>query len=196
MAFFKFLKKERKAATEELDLPPVPPPLEDFDQPPSFDFPDLDKEKLPEAEEPSFEFPEAEPQADIPEEMPEFSIPEEEMPASIFPSISAPSETAVPEQISEEPELLETTPKIEKSLYQERRILPTRREVYVNVNQFRAVVSDINEIRRDLRSSDEALIKLESIKTAKEKSFEKVKSQFDDLQKKLIFIDKTIFKGE
>ena len=188
---------------DDLDLPPAPPSLEGFDQPPSLDFPDLEKETLPEAEEPSFDFPDQEPQGGMPE-MPEFPVPQEEMPASTFPHISAPPETenVASEHISEEPELPEDTPKIERTFFQEKRIPQTRREVhtqrdvYIRVNQFRAMVSDINSIRRDLRNSEEVLIKLEGIKTAKEKSYEKAKLHFDDLQKKLIFIDKTLFKGE
>ena len=49
--------------------------------------------------------------------------------------------------------------------------------------------------RNDLRKSEEALMKFENIKNAKDKSFDKVKSSLEDLQKKLIFIDKTLFKG-
>ena len=51
-------------------------------------------------------------------------------------------------------------------------------------------------IRSDLRKSEEALLKLEQMKGAKDRSYDKFKASLDDLQKKLIFIDKTLFKGD
>ena len=48
----------------------------------------------------------------------------------------------------------------------------------------------------NLKKSEEALMKMESIKNAKDKSFDNVKSSLEDLQRKLIFVDKTLFKGE
>ena len=51
-------------------------------------------------------------------------------------------------------------------------------------------------MRSDLKKSEEVLNKLEGIKNSKDKSFDKMRASLDDLQKKLIFIDKTLFKGE
>ena len=73
---------------------------------------------------------------------------------------------------------------------------PTARTVYVRVEDFKAMLGTINIIRNDLRKSDEALMKLESIKNSKDKSFDRIKLHLDDLQKKLIFVDKTLFEEE
>ena len=68
--------------------------------------------------------------------------------------------------------------------------------MYVRVDKFKAALQNIGIIRGNLRKSEEAVMKLENIKNAKDRSFDKVKSSLDDLQKKLIFVDKTLFKGE
>ncbi len=70
------------------------------------------------------------------------------------------------------------------------------REIYVRIDKFKATLGGINSIRSDLRKSEETLVKLENIKSSKDKSLDTVKSCMEDLQKKLIFIDKTLFKGE
>ena len=50
--------------------------------------------------------------------------------------------------------------------------------------------------RGNLRKSEEALAKMESIKSAKDKSFDKIRASLDDLQKKLVYVDKILFKGD
>ena len=74
--------------------------------------------------------------------------------------------------------------------------MPAARTIYVKVDKFKAALGCINIVRSDLRKSEEALAKLENIKQSKDKSFDIAKSYLDDLQKKIIFIDKTLFKGE
>ena len=68
--------------------------------------------------------------------------------------------------------------------------------LYVRVDKFKTALDHISAIRGDLRKSEDDVIKLESLKHEKDKSFDKFKLSLDDLQKKLIFVDKTLFKGE
>ena len=75
-------------------------------------------------------------------------------------------------------------------------IIKSGTSMYVRVDKFKAAIGSINVIRSDLKKSEDALMKLENIKVAKDRNFEKVRSSLDDLQKKIIFIDKTLFKGE
>ncbi|MDP3766107.1 MAG: hypothetical protein Q8R04_06360 [Nanoarchaeota archaeon] len=221
MGFLKFLKREKKEdALEDLDLPPSLPPLEGFEEnvPELPDFPDLPEEKFSGTEEtPEFEFPEKEEKMGIGKEstMPDFpAFPEpEEKPLSStsplrptriperMPSISQPMPE--PEQTAQEEAKFtppDAYPRMERRLFaQEKRILmerPNLKTIYVRVDKFKATLGSINLVRSDLRKSEEALNRLENIKNAKDKSFEKVKSLLDDLQRKFIFVDKTLFKGE
>ena len=52
------------------------------------------------------------------------------------------------------------------------------------------------QVEQELKKSEELIMKLESIKNSKDKSFDKMKSSLEDLQHKLIFIDKTLFEGD
>ena len=225
MGFLKFLKREKKESLDDLDLPPAPPPL-DGDQtdfgaygseenlPDLPEMPDFPEEKISAPEEfPKFEFPRED------DKMPEFpTFPEmEEKPTQIhtfssppmsepapMPTMpSAPQPMQEPEQgAREEPRFmpLDAYPKMERRLFsQEKRILrerPTAKTIYVRVDRFKATLGSINMVRSDLRKSEEALTKLESIKNSKDISLDKFKASLDDLQKKLIFVDKTLFKGD
>ena len=221
MGFLKFLKREKKKDTlEDLDLPPAPPPLEGFEEnAPEFPgFQDFPEEKVSGTEEAPFGIPENEEQIGLGKEDTMFDFPtfpeiEEKPIRSIssvsttpritepMPSISQPMPE--PEQdVREEAEFApsDVYPKMERRLFsQEKRMLrerPNLKTIYVRVDKFKATLGSISIVRSDLRKSEEALTKLEDIKNAKDKSFEKLKSSLDDLQRKFIFVDKTLFKGE
>jgi len=219
VGFLKFLKREKKKEDlYELDLPPEPPMLSDFEKnAPSSGV-------LDNPPEPDFNFSEAGEKSTNQEESTEFpAFPEiEEDPLSI-PTISAPAEIQnnVPDEhefgqlnIAEEeepPKELEEHEESEEEhkpedshlqaeekpvKFQMQRKVPIGKIIYIRVDEFKMMAASINAIRNDLKISEEDLAKLESDKHAKDKSFDKVKSCLDDLQKKLIFIDKTLFKGE
>lgn len=109
-------------------------------------------------------------------------------------------EAAAQSRQTDFPQQQESYQKIKlKPLEQEKRELRqslSAGPVYVRIDKFKGTLGSINMIRGDLRRSEEALTKLENIKNVKDKSFDKLKSSMDDLQKKLIFIDKTLFKGD
>ena len=217
VGFLKFLKREKRESLDELDLPPAPPPLngdqtgfEDlgFDEkmPELPEFPEFN-EKVSE-EMPKFEFSEENMPAPSGESaMPEFPSFPEEMPAA-YPSIPEPSPQILqPMQEPEKPSgeeqhefTPEPHPKMAGMLFSREksisRGMPGAKTIYVKVDSFKATLGSINVVRSDLKKAEEALTKLESIKNAKDRSVDKLKSSLDDLQKKLIFVDKTLFKGD
>ena len=221
MSFLKFLKREKKDTLDELDLPPAPPPLEnvtDFgasgfkeNLPDLPEFPEFDENISAPQEMPKFDFPEEEKMQDMgKDEMPDFpSFPEIEETEPYAPPVRAAATQPAPSisqmQEHDEPPQEESKqssfyPRMSGRLFShERRILrqrPNVKTIYVRIDNFKATLGSINIVRSDLRKSEEALKKLESIKGAKDRSFDKIKVSIDDLQKKLIFIDKTLFKGE
>ena len=198
MGFLKFLHKEkRKEGIDDLDLPPPPPPLEGFEETlPGFQ--EFDNNMHSKDELPSFDFPEME---ETEKYAPPVSAP--------IPPIRTPSNQPAPsiprmqepEQVSED-ETGQSSyyPKMSGRLFAHERISlrqrPNVKTIYVRIDNFKATLGSINIVRSDLRKSEEALNKLETLKSSKDRSFDKVKVSIDDLQKKLIFIDKTLFKGE
>ena len=219
MGFLKFLKREKRSDFDELDLPPAPPPLDDkefgaqgFDG--GMEFPEFPEDKISAPKEPSFDFgreemPELE---NEPLEMPELPEMEErpvamqpKTPVSGMPPITAPVQQALQpakEEIApEEPRFTPLGyPKMDERLFsREKKSLherPAGKTIYVKVDKFKAALGSINVVRSDLRKSEDALMKLESIKNSKDRAFDKVRNSLDDLQKKLIFIDKTLFRED
>lgn len=213
----KFLK--RKKEESELDLPPAPPPLEGFEDnlPELPELPELESERIsaPKEEMPRFEagenFPDLEmPKFDFPElkmrSEEKFEFPPMELEKEVQPEL--PARTAIPEPTltmpgpvpqAESPQMAEPSmPTARRRLFSEEKSLPrgTAKTIYVRVDRFKATLGNINVVRSDLRKSEEALAKLENLKASKDKAFEKAKSSLEDLQRKLIFIDKTLFKGD
>ncbi len=208
---------------DELDLPPAPPPLDGIEKDfPDFDkelpdFPDFGERLSAPKGMPKFDFPEEDKMPDMEQKsMPDFpNFPEMEeteeqvQPAPVYtPTARAkspqqapliPQQMPEPQASEEEDETLDYQKTSGRLFAHERTSLRQKsnvKTVYVRVDSFKAALGSINTVRSDLRKSDDALNKLEGIKSAKDKSFDKVKSSLDDLQKKLIFIDKTLFKGE
>lgn len=213
MGFLKFLKREKKKEDfDELDLPPAPPPLEGFDEDIALpDFSDFGKEKISAAgdELSKFDFPE------ISQDFPPFSETEEEQPpiasvtaAPAIPEEISPATPSIPKPQQIAPEIGEDQDASTQGIYpkKERRLfspekraareMPNVKTVYVRVDDFKVALGGINILRNDLKKSEEALTKLENIKNSKDRSFDRMKSSLGDLQHKLIFIDKTLFKGE
>ena len=216
VGFLKFLKRGKKERLGELDLPPAPPPLEGFEE----DMPALPELGEKESKEgfPSFDFPEIDEKISAPdEESTQFSsFPEiKDEPFQPIEPISPLSQEPAPQTDTEQEdteqheiiveeelpaESLDMSPQTETGIFgQEKETLiktPSGRTLYIGVNKFKSMIGSINNIRKDIKQSEEALAKLEHIKNSKDKSFDQMKSSLDDLQKKLIFVDKTLFKGE
>ena len=67
--------------------------------------------------------------------------------------------------------------------------------IFMRVDKFRSVLRNISEVRGSLKVSNEILSRLNEIDANAEKGFEKWKNVMADLQKKLVFVDKTLFKN-
>ncbi len=172
------------------------------------------------------EFPESDNVSDVSRgyEMPEFpSFPDIEkkseepnIPLVTAPGISKPSELPETPLFTEElpPVNLDETkvppkarfyhaPALKSARYAEpdktvdvEEISKSGNVIYVRVDKFKSALENIGTIRSNFRKSYEALGKLANIKNEEDKNFDKVKHSLEDLQKKVIFIDKTLFKGD
>ncbi len=212
MGFLKFLKREKKKESlDEFDLPPAPPPLEGFDEKLDFDFPEFSEEKI---SAPEFDFGKEEKMSITGKEdfMQDFSLPEIGEEQLQIPPISAPIQMPEPmptmmphqppkkegeEHEEEKSQFTQPYQEKETKLFPEKRISKeSLKTVYIRIDNFKVALGSINMVRNDLKKSEEVFTKLENIRSSKEKLFDKVKNSLGDLQKKLIFIDKTLFKGE
>ena len=101
---------------------------------------------------------------------------------------------AAPKIPIQEPITQQIAPQQESYEYEDRHERP--RNIFIRVEDFRNALGSIAVIRRDLKNSDENLSKMEHMKASKEKHYDKLKSSLADIERKLIFIDKSLFKGE
>jgi len=62
---------------------------------------------------------------------------------------------------------------------------------YINVDMFRGILSEVSGIKSDLKILDQSILK---INNKEEKVLEKWQIVMSDLQKKLLYMDKTLFK--
>lgn len=191
MGFLSFLKRQKPKGEiefEDLDLPPAPPPMEDFDSKLDIDdrnipeipvpeearIDDSFKPELPDLEAPDFGEGPAEPKIEEHEEY----VPVEELPPAeeAQKPVSAPSATI----------------SYGKSY---RRHFP--KAAYVNINDLRNVLMNAKMIRNDLNTAQGAHESFENIRVRQEKTYNRLSSISHDLQKKLIYMDKNLFnKGE
>ncbi len=81
----------------------------------------------------------------------------------------------------------------EKAELEVREELEVKKPVFVPANSFRDMLDEINLIRNVLQENEDAVTRMAEFKGDEDKEFNKWQSQLADIQKKLIFADKTLF---
>ena len=81
----------------------------------------------------------------------------------------------------------------EKSMLGHRR---SKGPIFVRVERFRGIIGSASLIKNNLKMAEQTASKLSEIDESRERAFEKWQNIMLDLQKKFLFIDKTLFKGD
>ena len=205
MSFFKFLKKkEGEVDVRGMDLPPVPggsmpgdlsslPPLEAEDFPPLTmpPPPPIDQEMPVKKDLPVMEklppiptIKSAPLRPKIQEYIPSpsfgdlgFDVPE--APDEDIPS-SVPSLELDKKHFSEE----EFVPK---------RVIRNQGPLFIKMEDYREILESIENMRQSFKQEEQQFIHITDIKSSKDKSLTYLREVFEDLQRKLLFIDRTLF---
>ena len=82
----------------------------------------------------------------------------------------------------------------QKHLLGKREHLELTRPLFVDVLLFREVIDEIASISGRLKESHDSLSRLEEFREDEEKEFKRWRSNVQDIQKKLIYVDKTLFR--
>ncbi|MCK4521193.1 MAG: hypothetical protein KAU20_01375 [Nanoarchaeota archaeon] len=166
-----------------MDLPPPPAPSSDLSPPMVKEFsgglPPLPKfeesAKLP----PLPELPPV--PTPLNEERPLPEMPEKkELPSLELPEIKR----------EEEPEEKAAAP-----VEQEFEIEHPEGHVFVKADKYKGILSSVNVIKRELKGADGCIDRLNELKNRKDKEFEKLRVQLEDIQKRSISVDKSLFGG-
>ena len=214
MGFLKFLKRDKSKDLDmdfdNFDVPPMPPGMEekgfeDLPEMPDSDkpFSGIEEEKTPVSQ---IEIPPLQQPTDMQEPVfrpskgfkPMGSIKndfEMEEPQEPMPQIKENTSEIEPEPMRASP--YERFSRV--AIREERSVLKhkdAKGPIFMRVDKFKNVLRNISEIRGGLKVSNEILSKLNEMDANAEKDFEKWKNVLTDLQKKLVFVDKTLFKGD
>jgi hypothetical protein len=151
--------------------------------------PKIEPEKM---ETEKFEFPELPPLHEIEhEELKETPMPEHEAqewhdffkePEKITPETLPHIEAPKPLKALELPEA-------------EERQFHDLRPLFVKSDDYKEIMRGIQDIKAKVNESDSILLNLNEVKNQKDKEFQKMHNQIADIQRKLVYIDKTVFGG-
>ncbi|MFH1053315.1 MAG: hypothetical protein V1740_02750 [Candidatus Woesearchaeota archaeon] len=67
--------------------------------------------------------------------------------------------------------------------------------LFVKTDDYKEIMKNIRDVRTKINESDQILLNLNEIKNQKEKEFDKIHNQLEDIQRKLVYIDKAVFGG-
>lgn len=177
MIFSKLLKKK----TKKLDIPPpppaldIPPPPEDLDLPELPPLPEeiMSEEKKGTTPEPPMKFPE------FPKIEP---ITEEVMPIKPIPTL--PTHEFEPKKKE----------KKETTVVKEKRFPSVGKDIFVKADQYKEILESVDVTKRKIRESEKILERLNEIKNIKDNEFEKWRTLLEDIERKSVYIDKTLFE--
>lgn len=69
-------------------------------------------------------------------------------------------------------------------------------EVFVSMDNYKQILDDISTIKSDIKRSDDIFTRLNEIKNIKNEKFEKWKDKLEDIQRKLVYIEKTLYEDD
>jgi hypothetical protein len=196
----------------KFDLPPIDdsalPPLPEMED----DNLGMDHVPMPPMPEPTKEMVYAKP---IPKpEFPSLPISHDMIPNKIPPleGVPEPPKGALqrikPSELPKRPEIKQDAPKElpyvsrfseedERDTYASSRLQHMRRRIqgplFVRTETVRQIVTHVEEIQIAFRGEDDIFFRITEIKNNEDKKYEKIRQSLEDMQRKLLFIDKTLF---
>ena len=124
---------------------------------------------------------------------------------------TAPGKEELPELPSAEeiPEFKEVEKKlspleiVEKKAFDEQREelderdeLTLRKPIFVYLEQYQEMINEVGIMQNTLKEGDDSLSRISEFKEDEDKEFKKWEGQLKDMQRKLIFADKTLFANK
>lgn len=174
-----WLSKKKKPKAR-LEMPP-PPEKEDIGE-----IPELEKQVLPETGTGKIEIPDKFHEVKFPME-------EAEEPAEKVEDVFKPvSEVAKPD-IPEMPELPEIPELEEKGGELIKPVMP-QGPVFIKSNDFQDVLAKIGQIKENVKQTEDIFNKLNDIKNEKDNIFGQWKESLEDVQRKLLYIEKALYE--
>ena len=77
----------------------------------------------------------------------------------------------------------------------ETRNLDFSKPLFVLIDNYRGVLEELSETKNLLKNSEDILFRMNGLKNEMDKKYGLWNSQLEDVQRKLVFVDKTLFEG-
>jgi hypothetical protein len=71
-----------------------------------------------------------------------------------------------------------------------------KKPIFVKSDDYKQILDSISIIRNKLKETESIAARLNEIKNMKDKEFERWRSELEDIQRKTLYIDKTLFEGD
>jgi hypothetical protein len=167
-----FSKREQEASqiSQEPELPDVPP-VEELDIPPPPQYPKQQVAPRPEIPMPIVHEPLIQQEQQITQKI---EVPIEQL---LAPKIQIPR----PQELSRERIL--NAIGIEKE------------PIFVRVDDYREILEGMTRIRNNLKEATDLVLRLNELKNEEDKEFDKWRLELEDVQRKLMYVDKIIFES-
>lgn len=195
--------KEPKMPSQKksIDLPPLgelpPLPTQDNDMLEDTPTPPAREAQTAPAEHPYMEFP-LPPMHDI---VPDKIPPLEGVPEPPRGNIQKVKLSEIPKK--DVPEIKKDySPRINidtpRETYQQIRTQQVRKQlqgpIFVRTEMVRQILSNVEDIQITFRSEDDIFFRITEVKNTQDKKYENIRQSLEDMQRKLLFIDKTLFE--
>ena len=110
-------------------------------------------------------------------------------PEDIFPTKAEKKIESAPKQIPVK-EMVAEVKDVEKELG-----LVPKKAIFVKADKYKTILGEIKLSKSKLLAAEQGIVDLINLKIAKDKEFERWREGLEEIQRKLIFIDKTLFGG-
>lgn len=81
----------------------------------------------------------------------------------------------------------------ERKELEERENMVLKKPIFVDLDYFKVMLDEMGMVKKHLKEMNDGLARLDDFRSDKQKEFEKWRKSLEDVQRKLIFADKTLF---
>lgn len=97
------------------------------------------------------------------------------------------------EKLEEIPEKL---PEIGETIEEPEEVLAPKKAAYIRISQYQDLLKSLIGMKKTIRFADAMLHSMEHLKNLEDAEFEKWRATLEDIERKLIYVDKVLFEGD
>ncbi|MBW2971427.1 hypothetical protein KY359_00175 [Candidatus Woesearchaeota archaeon] len=207
--------KEQKLQPPKMELPVIPPPETAIAakqkagqwRPPAElpelpEIPEEPAEQMEESEEEVTQMPEAPEFPEVPEMPSEEVIPDKIPPLEGLPeppAFTAEEPRAAPRPMAAARPKPMAPPEMPPAYFAPDAPAMPKREyrgpLFIRTDRFKAILDDIEQIKSTFKTEDDTFFRITDVKNSQDQKYEDFRQSLEDIQRKLLFIDRSLFEA-